>query len=94
VPGTRTAPDQRGIYRAEVEIWDPSRGRWVRKQPPSTFFPDHWSRQRVIDEVDTAFQNKTFIGPRHWRGTSHSGVMIDGYVNQAGELTTAFPRWP
>lgn len=45
-----------GIYRAQVEIYDPKRGRWISKGDPSTFFPDSWSRAQVLDEVRRAFK--------------------------------------
>lgn len=47
------------------------------------FFPEEWSRQRVLDEVDGGWQNATVEGHR-WHGVSPSGVTIKGWLTRNG----------
>jgi hypothetical protein len=87
------SPNAQAVYEAEVEIYDPHRGRWIPKLTPSTFFPDSWSRSQVMDEIKAAFGNISFIGGNYWEGVSPSGVKIGGYFNSTGDINTAFPRY-
>jgi hypothetical protein len=47
-----------------------------------------------MDEIDTAFANSTTRNGNRWEGTSRSGPSIRGYVNDAGEIVTAYPKGP
>lgn len=92
VKGTRTRPDARGVYKATVEVKDPRTGEWVRKRTQSTFFPESWDRQRVRREVLEAYANKTDMPDGAWTGTSRSGMKIEGFVDETGRITSAYPR--
>ncbi len=53
-------PDVNGVYQAFVEIKQPD-GQWVTKKnnaEPNKMFPQNWSRERIIDEIDSAWNNK------------------------------------
>jgi|GEM_PF-5947221 len=94
VPGTETPPNALGVYQAKVEVFDAANGQWVLKGSRSTFFPDGWNRQRVLDEIRGAFDTKSFPvpnEPRYWVGVSPSGARIGGYLDAAGNIRTAFP---
>jgi hypothetical protein len=91
VKGTRTRPDARGVYKGAVEVKDPRTGQWVRKRRDSTFFPEGWDRQRVRREVMDAYANRTELGDGVWTGTSRSGMEINGFVDNAGRITSAYP---
>ncbi|MEW5885012.1 MAG: EndoU domain-containing protein [Armatimonadota bacterium] len=95
VPGTRTVPNAEGVYQARVEIFDAARNQWVAKQAPSTFFPEDWSRARVLEEIQGAFgaRGGRVAGrpANYWEGLSPSGLRIGGYTNPAGGIATAFP---
>ncbi len=84
-------PDVNGVYEAFVEIKQPD-GQWVRKEngsAPNTMFPATWNRERIIEEIDSAWRSQTpHENPLKWRGESKSGVVIEGYkvIN-----LTAFP---
>lgn len=87
-------PNARGIYRARVEIYDSRTRRWVAKGATSTFFPDAWSREKVVEEIEGAFARKTQPKrdvPAYWEGVSPSGVRIGGYSKGPGKISTAFP---
>jgi hypothetical protein len=85
------SPNVQGIYEAEVEIYDPHRGRWIAKSIPSTFFPDLWFRTQVVNEIREAFNNRTFTRGNYWEGTSPSGIRIGGRLSNTGRINTAYP---
>lgn len=94
VPGTETTPNANGVFQARVEVFDPATNTWVTKNAPSTFFPDSWNRGQVLTEVRGAFGSATFpdpARPNYWEGVSPSGVRIGGYLDNAGNINTAFP---
>jgi hypothetical protein len=48
-----------GVYLGFVEIKQPD-GKWARKEngsAPNTMFPADWSRERIIEEIDSAWKN-------------------------------------
>jgi hypothetical protein len=89
--------DAHGVYKATVEASFNGGKTWVQKTAKDqTFFPDNWSRERVVDEIVSAFKEgreKISQGGTQglWRGRSKSGVLIQGYVNDSGEIMTAYP---
>jgi hypothetical protein len=60
---------------------------------PSTFFRDSWSRARVLIEIRGAFQNQILTEGNYWEGISPSGVIIRGYLDNAGNINTAYPKY-
>jgi hypothetical protein len=86
-------PDVNGVYQAVVEIKRPD-GQWVitdNKTGANTMFPKDWCRERIIDEMDSAWKNKEpSNNPDKWSGTSKSGVVIEGYKSPN---LTAFPLY-
>lgn len=88
-----SSPNAQGVYKAEVEIYDPKRGRWISKGDPSTFFPDFWSRAQVLNEIRGAFHHQSLTKGNYWEGISPSGVIIRGYLDNAGKINTAYPKY-
>jgi hypothetical protein len=84
------SPDTNGIYRARVELRDPTTDVWVQKKTASTFFPDVMSPGEVVEAILAAFRysqtgnNGRFVGP------SGSGFAIEGWY-QHGRINAAFP---
>jgi hypothetical protein len=80
-----------GVYLGFVEIKQPD-GKWVRKEnrsAPNTMFPADWSRERIIEEIDSAWKNQEpTISANRWKGKSKSGLSIEGYKYPN---PTAFP---
>jgi hypothetical protein len=80
-----------GVYLRFVEIKQPD-GKWVRKtnrDEPNTMFPQSWSRERIIEEIDSAWKNqKPTVMADRWKGESKSGIIIEGYKSPN---PTAFP---
>ncbi|WP_417120491.1 EndoU domain-containing protein [Pectobacterium cacticida] len=55
------------------------------------FFPDSWSRQKVMSEIRDAYNNGTVSPNGKWSGVSSSGVKIEGWLDKAGDINTAYP---
>jgi hypothetical protein len=72
-----------GVYEGRVEFFDEATGDWVRKnnQGLSTFFPNHWSADKVDEAIGEAYRT----GSKRdgiWSGT-HDGVLIEGWYDEA-----------
>jgi hypothetical protein len=91
VPGTETAPDPYGVYRAAVQMPDPNNaGAWITKSASvNTMFPKNWTEAQIKAEVDAAWNspNKVVSGTK-WQSVTPSGVKVSGYTTPR---TTVFP---
>ena len=87
------APSKNGVYKASVEIKRPD-GTWQRKTSNggvNTMFPANWDEARVIEEINSAWDNRKDLKGRDnnmWQGISKSGVLIRGYKSPR---ITAYP---
>ena len=87
------APSKNGVYKASVEIRRPD-GTWQRKTSNggvNTMFPENWDEARIIDEINSAWENRKDVKGRDdnmWQGISKSGVVIRGYKSPR---ITAYP---
>ena len=87
------APSKNGVYKASVEIRRPD-GTWQRKTSNggvNTMFPANWDEARVIEEINSAWENRKDLKGRDnnmWQGISKSGILIRGYKSPR---ITAYP---
>ena len=87
------APSKNGVYKASVEIRRPD-GTWQRKTSNggvNTMFPANWDEARVIEEINSAWENRKDLKGRDnnmWQGISKGGVLIRGYKSPR---ITAYP---
>ena len=87
------APSKNGVYKASVEIRRPD-GTWQRKTSnggANTMFPANWDEARVIEEINSAWENRKDLKGRDnnmWQGISKSGVIMRGYKSPR---ITAYP---
>ena len=87
------APSKNGVYKASVEIKRPG-GTWQKKTSNggvNTMFPANWDEARVIEEINSAWENRKDLKGRDnnmWQGISKSGVLIRGYKSPR---ITAYP---
>ncbi len=78
-----------GFYTARVEV--KKGAEWKAKPERSTFFPDGWSKDNVLEQITTAWDNKVWlIGNEKWSGTV-GGVEYQGYA-EGGKVTAAWPH--
>ncbi len=67
--------------------------------PGKTFFPQHWSREDVIDKIYEAYENfiKSGATPLEKKGkyiidgTTKEGIDIRMFITKNGHLKTAYP---
>ena len=87
------ASSKNGVYKASVEIRKPD-GTWQKKTSNggvNTMFPESWNEARVIDEINSAWENRKDLKGRDnnmWQGISKSGVVMRGYKSPR---ITAYP---
>jgi hypothetical protein len=86
--------DKNGVLKARIQVRDLETGKWINKQQPSTFYPDHWSRRQVKHEVKEAFYNSKPLSKYMWQGRSPSGIDIQGYYNPKIPNGSASTAWP
>ncbi|WP_213523402.1 EndoU domain-containing protein [Paenibacillus sp. J31TS4] len=88
VPGTETAPDGNGVYRAQVAVDGvPKAGNGGF----SSFFPKEMEPQQIVDAVNEAFANRTHVTGNVYTGTSADGLPIQMYLDRSGRIISAFP---
>ena len=87
------------VYEAVVDVKDVS-GNWIRKtanNQKSSFFPDNWSEQQVIDAVNEAYslskaKNIGYVSGNTYRATTQSGMTIDMFIDANNKIISAFPQ--
>ena len=86
-------PAKNGVYRASIEV-KKKNGTWQAKTSNggvNTMFPENWDEARIIDEINSAWENRKDLKGRDnnmWQGISKSGVLIRGYKSPR---ITAYP---
>lgn len=88
IDGSKTAEDDQGVYEAKVIVdgveKTSNRGR-------SSFFPDAWDTQDVVDAIKEAYDSREFIQGNTYEGISANGIVIQMYVNGNDQIISAFP---
>ena len=84
--GTRSPPDDHGVYAANVMI------EGTKKDRRSTFFPKEWTKEQVSAAIDEAYDNKTLNEKTgRYRGESASGMPIEMMLDQGGRIDRVYP---
>ena len=88
IAGTESKPDEHGVYTAKVEV------DGVKKNGFSSFYPDDWTPQQVVDAINEAYDYATSSkGIRDgdlWIGYA-GDLEINMYLNNSKQITTAYP---
>ena len=88
IDGTRSKVDGNGVFTGKVEV------DGVKKNGFSSFFPESWSPQQVVDAINTAYDD-ALDDPSNPKGSiwiGYSGDLeIDMYLNSDKKITSAFP---
>ena len=86
IDGTRSKPDKNGVYTANVEV------DGHRKDAISSFYPDSWSPQQVVDAIVEARADALKTGKM--RGNYHvgysNGLRIELYLDSKNKVVTAY----
>lgn len=78
-----------GVYTALVEVKDPDSGQW--KEKFSSLFPDHFTRQQIIDLILKTYRAYPPQTRRKWGGMTDYGFRVEGYTLKDGRIITAYP---
>lgn len=88
IEGTKTTDNEYGVYEAEVAVEGvdktSNRGR-------STFFPDAWDTQDVVDAINEVYDVRTFISGNTYEGLTEEGLLIRMYLDGQDRIISAFP---
>ena len=87
VEGSESALDKNGLYTAKVEVdGHPKNGF-------STFFPDKWSPQQVVDAIAAAREDALKTGKMSgdYHVGYYKGIQINLYLDKKDRVVTAFP---
>lgn len=88
ISGTRSKTDKHGVYTARVKV------EGIQKNGFSSFYPDDWTPQEVVDAINTAY--KDALGNTEnphgdlWIGYS-GDLEIDMYLTEQKKIITAYP---
>ena len=86
--GTRGKKDKNGVFTAKVEV------DGVKKEGFSSFYPEDWSPQDVVDAINTAYKDALADkqNPHGSLWVGHAGKLeIDMYLDDNRKILTAFP---
>ena len=88
IDGTRSSVDENGVFTGKVEV------SGVRKNGFSSFYPESWTPQQVVDAINTAYDD-AINDPSNPKGELWIGycgdLEIDMYLDSNKKITTAFP---
>ena len=88
VEGSRSEVDENGVFTGKVEV------SGVRKNGFSSFFPESWTPQQVVDAINTAYDDAT-ENSNNPKGTLWIGycgdLEIDMYLDSDMKIVSAFP---
>ena len=85
IPGTKSAPNKFGVYKARVEV------NGIVKRADSTFFPDDMNCQEVVDSIVEAYGNRMYQKLNEYSGYSSNGMKIGMYLDENDKIISAFP---
>lgn len=88
ISGTRSQTDENGVFTAKVKVKN------VRKNGFSSFYPENWTPQQVVDAINVAYEDAVSdsSNPKGslWIG-HYKDLEIDMYLDNNKKITTAFP---
>lgn len=88
VEGSRSEPDEHGVYTAKVKVG--GKGK-AGNRGYSTFYPDDFTPQQVIDAINQAYENKELLNGSLYAGITEEGIEIDMALDEEGKIITAYP---
>lgn len=88
-----------GVYEANpiIKLQNGSELVKINNAGKSTFFPDTWNEQKILDEVEYAIVNNHGKLPTKPNGNEYFGYSSDGkvkihfYLNSDGSIGSYFP---
>lgn len=88
IEGTKTEPNEFGVYEAKVIVSDVEK---TSNGGKSTFFPNEYDTQQVVDSINEAYDEKIFISGNTYEGLTTDGIAIRMYLDNDEKIISAFP---
>ena len=88
VEDTKTIEDEHGVYEAEVIVSEVEK---TANGGKSTFFPDSWDSQDVVDAINEAYDDRSFISGNTYEGLTEEGITVRMYLDESEKIISAFP---
>ncbi len=88
IDGTRSKEDKNGVFTGKVKVGD------VKKKGFSSFYPESWTPQQVVDAINTAYDYAVndSSNPKGSLWIGYAGDLeIDMYLDNNKKITTAYP---
>ncbi|PEM71340.1 cytosolic protein [Bacillus pseudomycoides] len=89
VVGTERTVNNQGVYKAKVEVNGVPK---TANRGYSTFFPKDWSPQKIVDNINEAYNNKRHVTDNTYKGVGLDGIEIIMYIADNGKIISAFPK--
>ncbi|MGG0282486.1 WXG100 family type VII secretion target [Bacillus sp. BD59S] len=89
IRGTEEIVNDQGIYKAKIEVNGTPK---TANGGFSTFFPKEWSSQKIVDNVNEAYNTKRHIIGNTYKGVGSDGIEITMYIDSNGKIISAFPK--
>ncbi|PEI46032.1 EndoU domain-containing protein [Bacillus pseudomycoides] len=89
VAGTERTVNNQGVYKAKVEVNGVPK---TANRGYSTFFPKDWSPQKIVDNINEAYNNKRLVIDNTYKGVGLDGIEIIMYIADNGKIISAFPK--
>lgn len=88
ISGTETTPNEHGVFEAKVEVEGIKK---ASNSGRSSFFPNDWNAQEVVDAINAAYETREFINGNTYEGLDTNGVVIRMYLDDQDRIISAFP---
>lgn len=88
IEGTRSPPDEHGVYEANAMI------QGSQKKDRSSFFPKNWTEKQVESAIGEAYKSRHPADkPGLYKGTTSDGIDVLMTVDPKGQIGTAYPDY-
>ena len=88
IPGTESKPNKQGVFEAKVKVSGEAKQSNGGK---STFFPNEFTAQEVVDAINEAYATSTYLSGNTYEGLSLDGIHIRMYLDKNNKIISAFP---
>lgn len=85
--------NEKGVWRAKIEVLDSKTDKWKVKHKPTDFFPITWNRSTILDELYFANENKRLRPEtdKKYDAITKSGINVV-FIIENGKIKTIYPK--
>lgn len=89
IKGSESPTNENGVYEAKVKVNDTEK---ESNQGKSTFFPEGWDTQDVVDAINEAYDHRTHTNGNTYEGLTEEGIVVRMYLDDDQKIISAFPQ--